>query len=228
MRMVHKEIRCGLMLIALVALVPNVVFAQKQATDAETTYQPVTTVDVKIPVDQLRVLVKPLTKSELKVEADAWFELLRQKARQIAAAQLGVKKTNVALDSDSDEQAKAAVDEAQAMEAKAAQNSAAAEAELTATAKEQLGVDQVKTAVEKSADANEKTVSSETAPQTSDSGDMTEVASAKKDELLTTVNKLQEERTALADRLKVVLDSLEAKGGDAADYRKYIRRGFRN
>lgn len=58
--------------------------------------KPMTTVDKAIPIEQLRVMVKPLTKAELQVETDGWFDLLCQKARQIAAAQLGVKKTNEA------------------------------------------------------------------------------------------------------------------------------------
>ncbi|MEQ9066254.1 MAG: mechanosensitive ion channel family protein, partial [Gimesia chilikensis] len=39
---------------------------------------------------------------------------------------------------------------------------------------------------------------------------------------LKNINRLQDERTALSDRLEVVLTSLAAKGGDVETYRKYI------
>ncbi len=43
----------------------------------------------------------------------------------------------------------------------------------------------------------------------------------KKDQLLVAVTGLQEERTALTDRLEVVLASLELKGGKVEQYRTY-------
>ncbi len=209
---------------------PRIVWAAAPADEkaAESTkaesksaeYEPVTTFNTQLPLDQLRVLVRPLTRSELEVEADAWFELLRQKAKEIAAVRLGVKKTNAALATDSVEQAKTAVESARSMEAKAAETSAAAEKELTAKAKRQLGV--VNTNDDESANEDQKLADDNQDANNEDDSDMTQVASAKKNELLVTVNKLQDERTSHADRLKIVLDSLEAKGGDPAEYRKYI------
>lgn len=43
-----------------------------------------------------------------------------------------------------------------------------------------------------------------------------------KDELVKGITELQEEQTAIADRLRVVLDELDAKGGDSKGYRTYI------
>ncbi|MDJ0596351.1 MAG: mechanosensitive ion channel, partial [Pleurocapsa sp. MO_226.B13] len=54
---------------------------------------------------------------------------------------------------------------------------------------------------------------------------LTEVAEAEadlKNQLVANVTELQEEQTGITDRLKVILDALEAKGGDATSYRKYI------
>jgi len=48
-----------------------------------------------------------------------------------------------------------------------------------------------------------------------------ESATAMKDQLLVNVNELQDQRTALRDRLVIVLESLEAKGGDVEEYRQY-------
>ena len=69
-------------------------------------------------MDQLEILVKPLTKSELEVEAKAWMDLLRAKAKQIASARLGVKKTNEAITAENGEQTKAAIEAAQVRESK--------------------------------------------------------------------------------------------------------------
>ena len=44
-----------------------------------------------------------------------------------------------------------------------------------------------------------------------------------KNQLVADVTELQSERTAIIDRLSVVLDELELKGGDAEPYRKYIQ-----
>lgn len=41
--------------------------------------------------------------------------------------------------------------------------------------------------------------------------------------LLETANKLKEEQTALTDRLKVVIEELESKGGEIKDYESYIK-----
>ena len=44
-----------------------------------------------------------------------------------------------------------------------------------------------------------------------------------KTQLLETANKLKEEQTALTDRLKVVIEELESKGGEIKDYESYIK-----
>lgn len=43
-----------------------------------------------------------------------------------------------------------------------------------------------------------------------------------KTKLLESVNQLKEEQTALTDRLKVVIEELESKGGKTEDYDSYI------
>ncbi|NLT76756.1 MAG: mechanosensitive ion channel [Planctomycetes bacterium] len=43
-----------------------------------------------------------------------------------------------------------------------------------------------------------------------------------REQLLANINRLHEEQTALTDRVRVVLAALEAKGGDVAEYRKYV------
>lgn len=179
-------------------------------------YEPTTTLDPKIPVEQLRVLVKPLTKAELEIESDAWFELLRRKAKQIAAAQLGVKKTNEALASKDSEEAQAVLDEAAAVEQKATQEAEQAEVELAKKAKQNLGVEE-----SGETPTPDNDVAAETPRDTN--GNVAEVASEKKEDLLGSINELQDERTMLADRLEIVLTSLEEKGGEVEQYRDYMR-----
>jgi len=43
-----------------------------------------------------------------------------------------------------------------------------------------------------------------------------------REQLLANINRLHEERTALTDRVRVVIAALEAKGGDVAEYRQYV------
>lgn len=86
-----------------------------------------------------------------------------------------------------------------------------------------LGVKEVNEAVERSI-AEEEAAADDVEgddPQTPESAEST-AAVEKKEKLLASVNELQDERTALSDRLEIVLDSLEQKGGDVEEYRKYI------
>ncbi len=52
---------------------------------------------------------------------------------------------------------------------------------------------------------------------------MAEATAEQKENLLDRVNRLREERTALVDRIRVVLDGLDAKGGETETYRQYIK-----
>ncbi|RCS42064.1 mechanosensitive ion channel family protein [Bremerella cremea] len=192
---------------------------QETANDKAATkdsYTPVTTIDPAIPIDQLVIMVRPLTKHELEGEAKAWFDLLRAKSRQIAAARLGVKKTNEAMSADSEEAAKASLEEAQLVKERAEVEAKKAEKEIVDAAQKELGVDGV-SKVENQPAEDAKT-DEEAAPEPTD----VKAASKTKVNLLANVSKLQDQRAALAERLGVVIDSLQRKGGDVEDYQKYI------
>ncbi|PAY20164.1 mechanosensitive ion channel protein MscS [Rhodopirellula sp. SM50] len=143
--------------------------------------------DPQIPIDQLQIKVKPMTKSELQREADAWFALLRAKGGQIAEARLGVKQ----VISDLETTAAEATDDAGNAE----------NAEATTGSEAAVGAAEAEAAEAEAAEV--------------------EMAEAKQG-LLADVNVLQDERTALSDRLEVVLTSLERKGGEVEEYRSYI------
>lgn len=61
----------------------------------------VTTADPAIDLGDLKLLLEPLTRAELELEATGWFTLLRAKVREVAEAELAVRRKNreiVALD----------------------------------------------------------------------------------------------------------------------------------
>jgi len=53
---------------------------------------PVTTDDVTIQLDRLRIMLRPLTQEELVVEVDGWMKMLQAKVHEITDAELGVKR----------------------------------------------------------------------------------------------------------------------------------------
>jgi small conductance mechanosensitive channel len=56
--------------------------------------EPVTTKDPQVTLDDLELLLAPMTKDEIEVEAKGWFDLVRAKERQITAAELDVHRKN--------------------------------------------------------------------------------------------------------------------------------------
>ncbi len=58
----------------------------------------VTTADQKIPLDELELLLEPMVKDELFVEADGWLELLKSAVRDVNKKELEVKKKNIEIE----------------------------------------------------------------------------------------------------------------------------------
>lgn len=85
--------------------------AEPAAGEAETT------VDTSIPQDELKLKLKPLQRAGLKVEVDAWLQILEDKVREISTAEIAVKdklreiaaaeKVEAALDSVEEAKSKA-------------------------------------------------------------------------------------------------------------------------
>lgn len=61
------------------------------SADKEETPEPVTTANPEIPVDELDLLLRPLTRAELEVEATGWLALLQTKIAEISEAEIGAK-----------------------------------------------------------------------------------------------------------------------------------------
>ncbi len=184
--------------------------------NAKSDYIATTTIDSDIPLDQLKIMVKPLTKAELDVEAKAWFELLRNKAKQIAAIRLGVKKTDEAIDSSNKLAAEDSVEVAKTLAENSKAEAQETEQDITQSAQEQLGVEEAMKRqpgeIGQDETANEKTSVAQ-GKSSNHKSEATDSPTELKDELLADVTKLQDERTALSDRLEIVLNSLESKGG---------------
>lgn len=68
--------------------------AQEAATETASAPETRTTKNPEIPVDELKLLVKPLTLAELEVEAQAWQGLLQAKVRQISNQEIAIKHKN--------------------------------------------------------------------------------------------------------------------------------------
>lgn len=142
----------------------------------------VTTADAEIPFEQLQLLLKPLTKEELVVEADAWRDLLKQKVQEIAKIQIELLK-----DKQEAEKNKQAAQEAKDPETDNSTANVSKDSE--AAAKADLAADNLK---------------------------------YDKKDLVERLPVITEEKARFVKRLDAVLDALEAKGGDAKSYRKYV------
>ena len=262
----EKRIACFLTLIVLISA-----FASVNSATADDEYQAVTTADPKIPVEDLRLLLKPLRKSELAAETEAWLILLQEKVRQISLAEIAMKEqgreiseakqeikeqiqqikekepaedaglalgepTDAAAQVEQEVQEKIVTVEQQTEEiAKAAKdvtetvvadiNTADAE-EVRASEKDVLAkTEEVEQAKEKlkqaAAEASRSDLEVEEKVKKIGEAQI-ELQSKVKEQLLANINRLREEQTALTDRFRVVVEALQAKGGDVDEYEKYV------
>ncbi len=71
--------------------------------EAEPKYTATTISDPQITVGDLELLLKPLTKSELTVEAEAWLQLLKSKVSQISEAEIQMRQKSREIDQKEEE-----------------------------------------------------------------------------------------------------------------------------
>ncbi|WP_436715567.1 mechanosensitive ion channel family protein [Roseiconus lacunae] len=239
MRLLPSSLLAGAIFTFALLLSPSVARSQENET-SETAgegdaYVAMTTTDPWIAVDKLQILVRPLTKGELQVEADAWFKLLRAKAAQVSAARLGAKKVTEALGTNDQSVAEEQVRQAESIVDLASKKVEQAQKEVsvdtTLKTDEVVSAEDGNTENASTDDAATENPSPESVPiEDSDEAASTDSETAVpstnvktvRDQLLKSVTTLQSERTALADRLTVVLASLELKGGEVKEYRDYI------
>jgi|GEM_PF-2257035 len=165
-----------------------------QSSAAADNPQPQTTADPTIPVDELELMLRPLTSEELVVEANGWMKLVQDKVTEISSYEIKVKRKSREI-----EATKKAAEEAEqaAKEAEAA----AVEAESNGTPGPVAAPDVAEIA-EKTREAERK--------------------AEEKDAVVHDIVKLREQRQKLIDRFRTVLDELKAKGGEVKAYETYV------
>jgi len=191
--------------------------------------------DPRINIEELQLLLRPLPKSQLLAEADAWQALLQEKAEEIARLEVAIKRQNA--DIRRAEEARDLAEEANAQLEKAMEMGQTGPAEGGQDAEEALkaAVSEANERVEALEESAESTVATRVAEvlrnenasieekaraleSTAEAvADEAEARKENKVSLVEQVTALAEERTALVDRLRAVLDELELKTdeGDA-------------
>ncbi len=194
------------------------------AVECSSSLKAVTHKDDNISVEVLTYKLKPLTKCELEIEANAWLNLLKHKVSAISntrvAAIYKVKEITAAedveealeevneakKDKDKEEKIESAKDAKEALKEKKA-----AEKKLSQDKSLQKAVEAAKNTARKKGEVVSKTDKS------------IEAKSDLKITLLEHVNLLIAERTILIDQLNAVLTELKAKGGETKEYDDYIK-----
>jgi small conductance mechanosensitive channel len=193
------------------------------AAECPADIEPLTTTDPEVPVEVLTHRVTPLTQCELETEAQAWLLLLKDKVIEISDAEVAAfYKKEEAKAAEKAEEAQAAEQEAQAAAdfegAEEAEQQAQEALEEARVAAENLAQD---SAVQQAIEATREETEGESANESA----MEQTAEAKaevKTALVRHATGLMTQRTALIDRLNVILGELKAKGGDTAEYDTYI------
>lgn len=103
---------------------------------------PTTTADPGVALDDLEIMLEPLTRAEVETEAKGWFALLRAKVSEISLAELAVHRKNREIAQLAKEKAAGEALAQAAQEAKAKQTSADATEAEKAEAAERLAAAQ--------------------------------------------------------------------------------------
>jgi small conductance mechanosensitive channel len=173
-----------------------------------------TTADPHIPVDELVLRLQPLTKDELRVEAEAWRDLLKAKVKELSDAEIAVRYERREIEA--------------AEEVEAAESGAETDARVVRAAREaERDIERRARRDQAVSEARENALAEAHGKGEPDRAGATAVETKKdtKERLLEHINTLRAERTVLIDRLNAVVDAWEEKGGDKErieEYRKYI------
>jgi small conductance mechanosensitive channel len=194
------------------------------AADCPEGIKAVTGDDATVAVEVLALRVKPLTKCELEAEAQAWLLLLQEKVAEISNAEVAaiykkeeIKKAKELEDTLQDvEAAKETTDSEKAVEAQKEAREALKEAKEaeSKSAGDTAVQDAIKAAESKAKEEGEPVKASDTSQ---------DAKADLKTALIKHVTGLMAERTALIDRFNVVLQELDAKGGEIKEYDTYIK-----
>jgi small conductance mechanosensitive channel len=220
--------------LTVMAILAGLLLSGATPAMAEDPPQPQTVVDPEITIEELELLLKPLPKAQLLVEADAWQALLQAKAEEIARVEVTIKRGNQEIARAEETRDLAAEAKAQLDKAATQTEAAAAEGDAKAAAKAEKASEEAQKSIDQldeaaadtaAADAARAVLQDDTASieeksrvLESAADTVAREADAKKESkvtLLEQVALLREERTALVDRLRTVLDELERKTDEA-------------
>ena len=184
-------------------------FGQKANTKDAQPGEKQTGPDPTIPIDELTLSLRPLTKAELDTEAKAWIDLLRAKAGEIADKEIDVKHTNAEISKAKEEKA--------AAEAKAKEEAQArAKAEADAKAEAETSGQQEPAAEPEPVQEETKTAEQQQAER------QLEDQRGNKVKAIDSLVALREQRSKIIDRTNLVIAELKKKGGDTAEYEAYV------
>ncbi|UCG33146.1 MAG: mechanosensitive ion channel [Phycisphaerales bacterium] len=222
---------CLLMIMAAVLAGPST----RATTPDQAPPKAVTTADPGIPVDELKLMLLPLTKGELEVEAAAWRDLLKAKVAEISRHELDVKQKKQQISQakqDASEAEKAKREAEKTAEEVEETLSSGAEIEAEAgseqppdvsanaqgkTDEEELSAEEA-AALKAAAEAEARRKEAEKAAAEAEA----EAHKADKEDTLEELTALREQRVSLTDRTNAVIDALESKGGDVKELRLYV------
>ena len=180
------------------------------AKDCPSDIKAVTNDNPKVMIEVLEHRLKPLTRCEIEAEAQAWLLLLKDKVAEISIAEVAAfykkeQEKKVEEAKDALKEAQEAKQGADLEEVKDASDEAKAVIKEAREAEKKLKADG---AINKEIEvAREKAVTAKEDVKTA---------------ILEHATQLRSERTALIDRLNLVLTEFKAKGGETEDYDSYI------
>ena len=165
--------------------------------------------DPDVPIGEMVLLLRPLTKEQLLVEAEAWQGHLQQSAEEIAKAEIAVKRQNTEIakakeiqEAADETKKKLETAKEKLAEAKESGDTKAMEEAQKATVEAQEGIQKVSQAVTEAAEAADKTAEVQQQMSEETKKDLTEAEGA--------VNTAQE----ALDKVKEVVSEQGDKSGD--------------
>jgi small conductance mechanosensitive channel len=203
----------------LLLIILNPLNAWADNKDCPSTIISKTSKEIETPVEVLALQLKPLTKCELHIEADAWFIHLKAKVVDISTAEIALiyEKDQISATKDVNN----AIEDISSSDIQEKQNIGEEVREALTKAKD---------AEQKSADVTIQTAIKDALQEVNEE----ENAEVEKfDDLIPSKNEIKSalnihiitldlERTAIIDRLSIVLDELNKKGGEVKEYEDYI------
>lgn len=204
--------------------------AAKPAKKAPPKPEPITTEDLDIHVDELKLMVKPLAIKDLELEATAWFKALQKQSKAVTELELATTRLN-----------KKQLALTEQLESLAVLTKPKEAAETTSeAAKQESTEEEIKPEDRLAAAQALLSELDEQAPTDLDSaedldkalGVVNEALDKEKEALTEETTQLREKRTALIDRFNVVLNAINTKAGAKEDgtdndlvvpYRRYIK-----